>query len=117
MLTGLSREGWQEKRPELQLRLLGALHLLDSWRATGLPVASLSEVRLDEDAGFTLFAHDGPDDAVQEIRLGNDQLSLKLRRLTEVRAALAHRGERASRIDLDNPARPAEAAATLADKR
>jgi cell division protein FtsQ len=35
----------------------------------------------------------------------------------QIRAALARRGERAAKIDLDNPARPDQAAATLADKR
>ena len=117
IITGLSREGWEEKRPELQLRLLAALHLLDTWRTAGFQISALSEVRLDEDGAFTLFAHDGGGEGVQEIRLGADQLPLKLRRLAQVRAALARRGERATRIDLDNPARPDQAAATLADKR
>ncbi len=115
VVTGLSREAWSEQKPEMQLRLFGALHLLDTWQASGFPVASVSEVRLDEDGGFTLFAHDGT--AVQEVRLGSSDISLKLQRLAQIRAALARRGERASRIDLDNPARPDQAAATLADKR
>jgi len=115
ILTGVSRDAWGERKPELQLRLFGALHLLDTWQAAGNPIAAVSEVRLDEDGGFTLFAHDGT--AVQEVRLGSSEISLKLRRLAQVRAALARRGERASRIDLDNPARPDQAAATLADKR
>ena len=110
VLTGLSRKG-----PDTQLRLLGALHLLDTWRGAGSPVSALAEVRLDDDGGFTLFAHDG--DGLQEIRLGSSELSLKLRRLAQVRAALSRRGEKAARIDLDNPARPDQAAATLADKR
>jgi cell division protein FtsQ len=126
IITGLSREGWQRQRPDSQLRLLAALHLLDLWRAAGFAVSALSEVRLDDDGSFTLFAHDGRIDAggaglasnaVQEIRLGAADLSLKLRRLAQVRAALGRRGERATRIDLDNPARPDQAAATLADKR
>ena len=111
LITGLSREGWQAQ----QLRLFGALHLLDTWQASGFPVAALSEVRLDEGGGTTLFAHDG--EVVQEVRLGSGDLSLKLRRLAQVRAALGRRGEKAARIDLDNPARPDQAAATLADKR
>jgi cell division protein FtsQ len=115
IMTGLSREAWAERAPEQQLRLFGALHLLDTWQASGFPVAALSEVRLDEGGGFTVFAHDGT--AVQEVRLGATDVSLKLKRLAQVRAALARRGERASRIDLDNPARPDQAAATLADKR
>ena len=85
----------------------------------------------DDDGGFALVdtgdtkaglrpGHHVPDevpDQAQEIRLGSSQLPLKLRRLAQVRAALARRGERAARIDLDNPARPDQAAATLADKR
>jgi len=127
ILTGLSRESWEERfapgkvphRPELQLRLLSALHLLDIWRAVGLPITALSEVRLDDEGAFTLFAHDGasPDGGFQEIRLGAADFPVKLRRLAQIRGALARRGERASRIDLDNPARPDLAAATLADKR
>jgi cell division protein FtsQ len=115
ILTGLSREAWAERAPEEQLRLFGALHLLDTWQASGFSVSALSEVRLDDGGGFTVFAHDGI--AVQEVRLGSTDVSLKLQRLAQVRAALARRGERASRIDLDNPARPDQAAATLADKR
>jgi cell division protein FtsQ len=110
MITGLAERG-----PETQLRLLAALHLLDMWRGAGYAISALAEVRLDGDGGFTLFAHDSG--AVQEIRLGSTQLPLKLRRLAQVRAALARRDEKAARIDLDNPARPDQAAATLADKR
>ena len=108
-----ARAAWL--RPELQLRLLAALHVLDSWKVAGFNVSALSEVRLDDDGAFTLFAHDAG--AVQEIRLGAKDLALELRRLGQVRAALGRRGERATRIDLDNPARPDQAAATLADKR
>jgi cell division protein FtsQ len=115
ILTGVSREAWAARAPEQQLRLFGALHLIDTWQASGFSIASLSEVRLDEGGGFTVFAHDGT--AVQEVRLGSSDVSLKLQRLAQIRAALARRGERASRIDLDNPARPDQAAATLADKR
>jgi len=109
--AGLSRDGGQAQ----QLRLLGALHLLDAWQAAGFALKALSEVRLDEEGGFTLVARD--QSAVQEIRLGGSDLALGLKRLSQVRSALARRGERAARIDLDNPARPAEAAATLADTR
>jgi len=120
LITGLSRESWQDQ----QLRLFAALHLLDTWQAGGFALAALSEVRLDDGGGFTLFARDGAGSAgaggrplVQEIRLGSTDISLKLKRLAQVRAALARRGEQAARIDLDNPARPDQAAATLADKR
>ena len=115
VIAGISREAWQSRRPEMQLRLLSALHLLDVWRNVGLAIPQLAEVRLDDEGAFTLFAHDG--DGLQEVRVGSGELTLKLRRLLQMRAALARRGERATRIDLDNPARPDQAAATLADKR
>jgi len=115
ILTGISRQAWVDRKPELQLRLFAALHLLDTWQASGLSLGAVSEIRLEDGGGFTVFAHDGA--AVQEVRLGAGDVSLKLQRLAQVRAALARRGERAERIDLDNPARPDQAAATLADKR
>jgi cell division protein FtsQ len=115
ILTGVSRQAWVDRKPDLQLRLFAVLHLLDTWQASGLSLGAVSEVRLEEGGGFTVFAHDGT--AVQEVRLGAGDVSLKLQRLAQVRAALARRGERAERIDLDNPARPDQAAATLADKR
>jgi cell division protein FtsQ len=115
VIAGLSRDAWLDRKPELQLRLYGALHLLDTWQAAGFKLASLSEVRLDEGGGFTLFDRGGG--SLQEIRLGQNDISLELQRLGQIRAALARRGERATRIDLDNPAHPDRAAATLADKR
>jgi cell division protein FtsQ len=115
ILTGISRQAWVDRKPDLQLRLFAALHLLDTWQASGLSLGTVSEIRLEEGGGVTVFAHDGV--AVQEVRLGAGDVSLKLQRLAQVRAALARRGERAERIDLDNPARPDQAAATLADKR
>ena len=115
ILTGISRQAWVDRKPDLQLRLFAALHLLDTWQASGLSLGTVSEIRLEDGGGFTVFAHDGG--AVQEVRLGTGDVSLKLQRLAQMRAALARRGERAERIDLDNPARPDQAAATLADKR
>lgn len=110
IVSGLSRA-----EPRRELRLLHALHFLDTWRTAGFAVSDLSELRLEDDAGVTLFARDG--DGVQEVRLGGSDWPLALRRLSSMRAALARRGEHAAKINLDNPARPAEAAATLAEKR
>jgi len=110
IVSGLSRTG-----PQRELRLLHALHFLDVWRAAGFAVSDLSELRLEEDSAVTLFARDG--DGVQEVRLSGSDWPLALRRLSSMRGALARRGEHAAKINLDNPARPAEAAATLAEKR
>jgi cell division protein FtsQ len=104
LVTGMKREDWGSNRPAAQLRVYTALQLLDAWKAEGLPISSLDEVRLDEDGGLTAVARDGGEP--QEIHLGARELSLKLRRLVQVRAALQRRGERAVRIDLDNQARP-----------
>jgi len=78
----------------------------------GNPIGRVSECGW-RDGGFTLFAHDGT--AVQEVRLGSNDISLKLRRLAQVRAALPA-ARTASRIDLTTPARP-DRPRHLADKR
>jgi cell division protein FtsQ len=110
IVSGLSRT-----EPQRELRLLHALHFLDTWRAAGFAVSDLSELRLEEESAVTLFVRDGG--GVQEVRLGANDWPLALRRLSSMRAALARRGEHAAKINLDIPARPAEAAATLAEKR
>ena len=96
------------------MRLALSLQLLDAWKAEGYPIASLSELRLDG-AAATLFTRF--DEAVQEIRLGSGDFPLKLHKLSQVRAALARRGERAARIDLDNQSRPEWVSAQLTSER
>lgn len=113
LVTGLARDDAQ--KPEMKVRLWTALQLLDAWRAEGFAVAELSELRLDDDNGATLFARDG--DGVQQIRLGRTAFAQKLHRLAQVRAALARRGERAAKIDLDNQARPEWVSAQLTQQR
>ena len=111
LVTGVSREAWLRDKGAAQLRLYSALHLLEAWRAEGLPAAALEEIRLEEDGGFTAFARDTA--GLQEVRLGARDLPLQLRRLEQLRAALARRGEHAARIDLDNQARPEWVSAQL----
>jgi len=111
LVTGVSREAWLRDKGAAQLRLYSALHLLEAWRAEGLPAAALEEIRLEEDGGFTAFARDGA--GLQEVRLGPRDLPLQLRRLEQLRAALARRGEHAARIELDNQTRPEWVSAQL----
>jgi hypothetical protein len=47
------------------------------------------------------------------VRLGANDLPLQLHRLSQLRAALARRGEHAARIDLDSQARPEWVSAQL----
>lgn len=126
LVTGLGRDEWLDHRSQTSVRLLNVLQLLDAWTAARLPIASLSEVRLDDDAGMTLFARDlalddasgrGDPQSVQEIHLGTQGFAVKLQKLLQVRAALARRSERAARIDLDNQARPEWVAAQLTQPR
>jgi len=114
LVTGLSRDEWTKDRAAAQVRLFQALQLIDAWRDQGLALASLAQVRVDEDAGLTAVAREGG--ASQEIRFGERDFRLKLQRLVRVRSALSQRGERAVRIDLDNPARPDWASAQLASQ-
>jgi cell division protein FtsQ len=113
LVTGLARD--DAKKPEMKVRLWTALQLLDAWRAEGLAIGELSELRLDDDNGATLFARD--EGGVQQIRLGRTAFAQKLHRLAQVRAALARRGERAAKIDLDNQARPEWVSAQLTQQR
>lgn len=114
LVTGLAREDWEARKADLQLRMFTALQLLDAWQAQGFTLASLSEVRLEEGGTASLFAHDG--EGVQEIRLGSGEYALKLKRLAQIRSTLQRRGEHATKIDLDNPSRPDQATAALAQK-
>jgi cell division protein FtsQ len=111
-VTGLGREEWTKDRIAAQVRLYRALQLVDAWREEGV-LPALAQVRIDDDAGLTALARDNG--VLQEIRVGDHDFRVKLRRLAKVRAALALRGERAVRIDLDNPARPDWASAQLAE--
>jgi len=111
LVTGLSRDAWLRDRGAAQIRLYSALRLLEAWRAEGLSGASLSEVRLEEDGGFSAFAREPA--GLQEVRLGANDLPLQLHRLSQLRAALARRGEHAARIDLDSQARPEWVSAQL----
>ncbi len=113
VVTGLARD--ELGKPETNLRLALALQLLDVWKAEGFAASALSELRLDGAATATLFARF--DETVQEIRLGSGEFPLKLHKLSQVRAALARRGVRAVRIDLDNQSRPEWVSAQLASQR
>ena len=66
---------------------------------------------MEEDGGFTAFAREPA--GLQEVRLGANDLPLQLQRLSQLRAALARRGEHAARIDLDSQARPEWVSAQL----
>ena len=100
-----------QDRVATQVRLYRALQLVDAWRAEGV-LPALVQVNIDDDAGLTAFARENG--VLQEVRVGERDFRVKLGRLAKVRSALAQRGERAVRIDLDNPARPDWASAQLA---
>ena len=104
LLTGLDRQQWAEGKPATHEQVLLALRLLEEWRRQGLPLQRLSEVRMDRDGGLTLF--EGQRDAegepsLLEVRIGSGEFATRLERLSQMRAALARRGERATRIELD----------------
>jgi cell division protein FtsQ len=102
VLTGIKREKWQRERADSERNLSLALDLVASWRAQGLPLAGLSEVRVDEDGGLTLFAQDRRGDGdLLEVRMGREAFGPRLTRLGQIRAALARRRERAVRVQLD----------------
>src|SRR5262249_57039185 len=105
LVTGLSRDEWLRDRGSSQLRLYSALRLLEAWREEGFAGSSLSEVRLEEDGGFTAFAREPA--GLQEIRLGPSDLKLQLHRLALLQAALAPPGRDRGRRQPAHPYRAA----------
>ena len=124
LFTGLSRADWDDRRPEAQARILLGLEFLEAWNKEGLPPQQLGELRFDNAGRITALARlpvskssksgdSGEDQLVQEVRVGSGPFGAKLHRLGLVRAALARKGEQASRIDLDNQVRPDTVAAQI----
>jgi cell division protein FtsQ len=103
VVTGLEREGFEQRRDEVQARLQGALALLERWRDAGLDRrAPVSEIHVDPELGVTVEAGDEG----TEIRLGQGDLPGKLERLGRVLTALEQDGRRGEVIHLDNRRHP-----------
>jgi cell division protein FtsQ len=116
LITGIARNQWDEQRAVAQQRILVAIGFAEAWREEGLKPEQLQEIQLDEAGGITALALDGSKgnaQAEQEILVGDGPFGPKLRKLSRIREALVRRREQASRIDLDNRARPDTVAATL----
>jgi len=114
VVTGIGREDWVERRPEMEPLLSGALALLDRWAERGLDRrAPVSEIHIDPDWGVTVYAgREG-----MEIRLGTGDLPAKLSRLERVLDALEADGREAEVLHLDNRRRPDWVAVRLAGRR
>lgn len=114
LITGIARSQWDEQRAVAQQRILVAIGFAEAWREEGLKPEHLEEIQLDDKGTITALAL-GPDKSApgQELRVGEGPFGPKLRKLSRIREALARRHEQASRIDLDNRARPDTVAATL----
>lgn len=112
LVTGIARSQWDEQRAVAQQRILVAIGFAEAWREEGLKAEQLQEIQLDEAGAITALAQDNSK-AEQELRVGDGPFGPKLRKLSRIREALARRREQASRIDLDNRARPDTVAATL----
>jgi cell division protein FtsQ len=111
VVTGIGRDDWVDRRPEVEPLLRGALALLDRWAERGLDRrAPVSEIHIDADYGTTLWAgRDG-----LEVRLGQGGLPEKLARLEQVLAAVEADGGKAEVLHLDNRRRPDWVAVRLA---
>ena len=103
VITGVGREGWVERREEMEPLLRGALALVGCWAERGLDRrAPISEIHLSAEYGTTLWV--GPDG--MEVRLGQGSIPEKLERLERVLAAVAADGKRAEVLHLENRRRP-----------
>jgi cell division protein FtsQ len=112
LITGIARGQWDEQRAVAQQRILVAIGFAEAWREEGLKAEQLEEIQLDERGGITALAQDSAG-LSQEILVGDGPFGPKLKKLSRIREALLRRREQASRIDLDNRARPDTVAATL----
>jgi cell division protein FtsQ len=118
-VTGWGRADWESQRELVSQRLLTALRFCEAWQEEGLGLRGergsaggpLLELRFDDASALTAFSRE--ESGVQEIRVGQGPFPERLHRLLQVRAALQRRGESASRIDLDNQARPDTVAAQI----
>jgi cell division protein FtsQ len=111
VITGVGRDGWIDRRAEVEPLLRGALALLDRWAERGLDrSAPVSEIHLSAEYGTTLWA--GSDG--MEIRLGQGSIPEKLTRLERVLEAVSAQGRRAEVLHLENRRRPDWVAVRLA---
>ncbi len=111
LITGLSRADWDAHREPTLAQLKMGIQLIADWSAASLPAEELAEVRFENDGALTAIAHQGA--LLQEVRIGHGPFAANLHRLARVRLELSRRGSQASRIDLDNSARPDEVAAQI----
>jgi cell division protein FtsQ len=111
VITGVGREGWIDRRAEVEPLLRGALALVDRWAERGLDRrAPISELHVSVEYGTTLWV--GPEG--MEIRLGQGGIAEKLSRLERVLAAVEAEGRRAEVLHLENRRRPDWVAVRLA---
>jgi cell division protein FtsQ len=108
LVTGLDREGYVTDPAAARERIRSALEVARAYAALSPDKAErLSEVRV-EAQGLVLVTASG-----QEVRLGEGDSEVKLRRLARVRRELGARGLAAEIIHLDNRARPGWVAVKL----
>lgn len=99
VLTGVASEGDE---------LAAAVSLVIAHEAAGSPGGPLAEVHGVAGIGFELVLSDGA-----RVRIGKDNLSDKLVRLTQVLRHLHAAGRQASQIDIDDDRRPERAVVRL----
>lgn len=101
LITGVDREAFLANAEATVKRFREGLDVAKRYAKSEASEGSpLSEIRLESD-GITLIVGKG-----EELVLGSDGLDEKLKKLMRIRTELALRGLEASRIRLDNRARP-----------
>jgi len=102
VVTGVDREAYLARRPEVEQVLAGAVALARRWSEARLEArAPISEIHVDPVFGTTVVTGDGT-----EIRLGQRELDAKLSRLSRLLPSLAAEPRKAQVIHLDNRRHP-----------
>lgn len=116
VVTGVTRQQFQEHRGQVEALLRSVAALVQTYRAQGLEARyRLQEVAVDEDEGLTLQLAPGQSRTeLQTVKLGAGAPEEKLQRLATLWDELERRDLRAEVIRLDNRARPGWVAVKLA---
>jgi len=103
VVTGFTREDYQERRGVLQPKLQAAVAFIQSYGDAGLgPLAPLSEFHRDDDESVVLYVGDRG----TQVRLGQGDHAQKLVRLRQVLEEIRAQGKRPDVIYLDDRSRP-----------
>lgn len=116
LVTGLTRDAFQDKREETEATLRDLVGFVEAYRARGLMERfRIEELHLEPEDGLTAqLSKVGTRGALQTVKLGESPFDEKLDKLATLWSELHRRGVGAQVVHLENRARPNWVAVKLA---